>query len=162
MKEKKVSDYKTNITVSRNIRVIKAHLKDLESMKDDPESYKAFEKAAAELAKNHAKKDKEGRPIMVPTQQGSRYDFEDEEAFAEAYSLLMTEHQDAIDEREQGYKNYAEALKAEADVVIHSIKEDVVKKYLSSEGAIIDNIYDIIEWEEEEEKPVKKKTSSRK
>lgn len=152
-KKKKVNDYVFNITVSRNIRLIKAHLEDLESIKADPASYTEFLEEARKLAKSHAKKNDKGQPMMMQVQGGSQYVFDDNAKFEEAYNKLMTSYQDAIDEREAGILAFNKALKAEVDINIFKLSAKLIEKYFANDGEVIENLFDIIEDDLEREIP---------
>lgn len=103
--------------ISRNIAIIKPEIESLEKSSAQTEDYEAFEKLRIALVEKHAKKDKDGKPII----KENEYEVEDKEKMDIEFEALKTEHQKVWSARETQVKEYNELLKTESEVKLHKV-----------------------------------------
>ncbi len=110
--------------VSKNIYTIKPHIEALQASVASTEEFQQYEKERVELAKKHAKKNKEGNPITNTNLDNNTqsYEIENEDKFQKELEKLQEKHKNALQEREKQIEKYKELLQEEANIELHKIK----------------------------------------
>ena len=104
--------------ISKNKGKLKAEMKALNDMQQQPEDFIEYEKELAKLAKKHARRDEKGNIIQQQTEDGSiGYVIEDDDVvFNAAKGKLDKEYKKAIDEFQELKKKMNEILAEEVEL----------------------------------------------
>ncbi len=99
--------------LSKNLRLIKREITDLEAPVQPGEKFRDFEKRREELAENHSKKDpKTGKPVVINDQ----YQLNDYNAFDKDFRELKDEFKEILEAQEEKKRQYDEMMKKDATV----------------------------------------------
>ena len=119
----KLSGVRFSYAVSKNVDILKPEIDALIKSVEPSEQYQEYEEKRVEIAKSHAKKNKEGKELVNIREDGNQeYQIKDQKAFEKELKKLQAEHKDAIDGREKQYEEYNKMLEESVDVNLHTIK----------------------------------------
>lgn len=109
---------KFNYAVIKNLKLIEEQIKVVDStIKPTPE-FIEFERTRIPLCEEYAKKDENGKPVLV----NDDYQFEDEAKFLEAVKPIQEKYQSALDFRQTQIDNYNKML--DEDVTIDYLRQN--------------------------------------
>lgn len=141
MKEEKIRDFKTNLSIIRNRKLIEKEIEIIEALREPSEKFNEFERKRNELAVKHARKDKSGNPLLRSIQGQTVYDIEDEESFKEELDVLLKEYDAELKARDEQAEQYVAALNSEVEVDLSEFPESEMKKMPT---AVLDPLFDLI------------------
>ena len=167
---KGLADWKTKMTVVRNIKVIEKELSVREETFSPTDEMKEWEKARAAVAEKYAKKDEKGKPVYTPDKVSGRAFLsltpqDETKVNMEVKELSESKKWKPVtDSINKANADFLEMLECEANIEVFEIQEKHLKRAQISEEALM-SIYSIIEFEEEEKitelKVVKKPTQKK-
>jgi hypothetical protein len=108
--------------VVKNLSLIEREIKSLEKVIEASKDYYEFEEKRIELAKKHAKKDKDGEPKTKEVNGKKVFDMESQVAFDKEFKALQKKNKKTLEEREKQIKEYNELIEQESDIKLHKIK----------------------------------------
>lgn len=140
--------------VLKNLALVKDEIKVLDEIIELSKEYKeTVQPAIEELAKKHARKDEDGRPVMRVNNGQTMYDFDvyGKEEFDKEKEALekKKEFVDLVKERDDKQKKYDDILKVDSSVVLLPIPWSLLEK-IKIKPAILELIFDIIEFDNKE------------
>ena len=91
---------------AKNKKILKSEIEALNEVLKPSEEYKKYDKERIELCEIHAKKDKDGKPVVESGQLIMR----DQKAFDKEHDALTKKHKKAIIARNQQDKEYRELI----------------------------------------------------
>jgi hypothetical protein len=119
-----LSGVKFSYAVAKNINLLKSEIEALDK------ALEPYDKLRIELVKKYAKKDKNGREVVM----GNNYVIDDRKAFSDELKELQDGNQD--------YQDYLELLKGELEIKLHQISQSDVPEAITTQQMI--DIVDII------------------
>ena len=133
---------KFSYAVAKNLSKINKEVELIQEAIKPSTEYAAYDTKRIELAKEHAKKDENDKPLM--TKRGKEFDIEDLPKFEKALEKLKKEHQPAVDARIKQLEEFDKLLLEESKVEIHKVKledvpEDITSKQMTSLFEMIDD-----------------------
>ena len=149
--EKKKTIVNFKFAISKNKRIIKEHLIDLESAIETTAEYKKYREKEQKLSKEYCRKDKDGKNVMLPIIEGRRvteqFDivgFDDPGSeYSKKFKKLEEEYKKDVDERKDQMEKFNEALKEESTfepylIPFHWVPDDLPQKAMDGVLFIID------------------------
>lgn len=132
---------KFGYAVAKNLRIVGAVCDDLRAAVKPSEAFMQYERARAELCKEHAEKDERGRP----QRDDNEYVIADWAAFEKALEPLKAEHAEAIAAQDARGKDFETLLEEAAEVTLYTIPYALVPEDISA--AQFDGIFEIVTGE---------------
>ena len=131
--------------IAKNIRVITPLIETLRSTIKPSEKYQEYDEKRVELARNHAKKDENGKPVEMVIGQGSQFIIEDQKSFEADLKKLQNDpaYKKEIESFDRRASEFNKALDGESEKVeLHMIEQsDVPEKITPGQ---LEGIFDII------------------
>lgn len=115
--------------INRNKTILDAEVKAINEAKVEKEDFQAYEKARIELVEAHAKKDKEGKPVIL----GNQYQIADQKKFDKEIAKLQKEHKKSLDNRQKQIDELNNFIKEEVELELYGIKLENVPENISVE-----------------------------
>ena len=125
--------------VAKNLNILKVEVQALETARKTTEDYNKFDKERIALATKHAKKDDNGKPIVV----GQNFEIENMEEFEYELAVLKEKHKEAIEKREAQLKDFEDLLQKEVEIKLHKIALEDVPQSITTKQ--MTDIYSLIE-----------------
>lgn len=141
MKDEKIRDWKANMAIINNKRIIQSQIDLFEELKEPTKEFNEFEKERNALAVKHSKKDPSGNPLLRQTTQGPVYDIIDVDLFNTDLAVLIEKYKDTLDDKQKQDMEYEKALSIEVEIDLMEIPESIMQKMPLE---IIEPLYDII------------------
>ena len=166
--EKKKGIINFKFAVSKNKRLLKDHLTDLEAAIEATEKFKEYREKEQKLSKKHCRRDKDGKNVIIPVIEGSvrgeQFDIIGYDDPGSEYSVqfkkLEKEYQKEIDERKVQMEKFNEHLKEESTFKPYFIPFDWVPDDLPQKA--MDGILYIIDFDSIPQESEPKKKSNKK
>lgn len=136
---KGLTGVKFTYAVAKNLNLLLPEVKAIETASASTEAYQEYDTKRAELAKKHAKKDANDKPIS----ENNQFIIDDMPVFDKELKALKEEHKEAIEKRKEQIKELDELLEKESSVTLHKIKLEDVPEAITTEQ--MTGIYPIIE-----------------
>lgn len=130
---------KFSYAIAKNIALIKPEVESLQKSIDMTEEYKEFDAKRIELAKKHAKKDKNGEPLVVDKNYVPGNEAELEKEFA----VLKEENKELVEARKKQMDEFNELLDKQNDVKLYKINIKDIPEEISSQQ--MTQIFQLIE-----------------
>ena len=131
--------------VAKNTNIIKPEIEALQEALKGSDEFLEFEKQRVELAKKHAKKDENGKPLS----EGGSFVMENEDKFNVLLEKLKysSKFKSVTKEREDQLKNWEKLMDEESELVLYSIALDSVPEEITTEQMVV--ISELITEDEE-------------
>lgn len=123
---------KFSYAVARNINILKTETRALAKAERPMDDFLTYEKERIELAKSHAKKDKDGNPVTEEKEAGKSFVVEDMKKFQEDFEKLKEKHKEALDRRKKQLDDFNELLKEESKVDLYTIPEEYIPEGITT------------------------------
>lgn len=130
---------KFSYAIAKNISIIKPEVESLQKSIDMTEEYKEFDAKRIELAKKHAKKDKNGEPLVVD----KNYVPENEAELEKKFAVLKEENKELVEARKKQMDEFNELLDKQNDVKLYKISIKDIPEEISSQQ--MTQIFQLIE-----------------
>ncbi len=134
---------KFSYAVVKTLRLVGIEIRDLDNANAPSEAYKKFKEENEALAKECAKKGKDGKPEMVRMGDGVGYPIGDEKKYSAALKKLEKKHAKAVKEKEEGDAKHQKFLEGPAETKIHTIPQSLMPKTISAKH--LDGIFELFE-----------------
>ena len=125
--------------IAKNKNILKGEIDSLQESVKMSEQYLVYEKKRVELCRELARKDKDGKPMMI----GSKFDIEDKAAFDKTLKKLQDGYPAEIKEREKQLENFEKLCKEEIKIDLHKMKQEDLPEDITPSQ--IEGIIEIIE-----------------
>lgn len=125
--------------VIRNLNILQPEIEALQKSAEPSKDFNIFEMARVELAKKHAKKDKNGEAVV----EANQFVIENKEKFDKEFVLLRKKHKEAVANRDKQIAEYNKLLEEEVKIELFKIKMSDVPQDISTEQ--LKGIFEVIE-----------------
>ena len=109
---------KFSYAVTRNLNALKGEVDAIQSALNPTEKFTEYDNKRVALAKEHSKKDEQGKPLI----EGNQYVVED--TFDVAFEALKEEYKEEIDARQKQIEDYQALLDEEIEVDIFVLSQE--------------------------------------
>lgn len=117
--------FKLAYAVSKNKECLSNEKLHFDDVLKESKEFEEYEKTRIELCKKMAKKDENGKPVMLKTIQGNftktEYVFEDKISFDKKFEGLRKKNQKTVDARDAQIDDYNKNMKEESKVEVYKI-----------------------------------------
>lgn len=136
-------EHKFSYAVVKTFRLAGIEIRDLENANAPSDAYKKFEEEREALAKQHAKKGKDGKPTVH--RMGTKVGIEigNEKAYEAGVKKLEKKHAKAVKEQKEKDEAHQKFLEGPAEVKIHTIPQSLMPKTISAKH--LDGIWELFE-----------------
>ncbi len=119
---------------AKNNSIIQGELEALDKAKEPTKEFAEYDEKRYELAKKHAKKDKDGNPLS----ENNSLIMENQEEWEKIFSDFKKDYTEVIAQREKQVEEYNKLLEEEVDVKLYQISlEDVPKEITTGQLLVI-------------------------
>lgn len=115
--------------VAKNIKLLQAEIDALQKAEEPTEIFKAYEADRVELAKEHAKKDENGEPLV----ENNQYVLENKAAFDKALLKVQEKHKEAIEERKKQMDAYLDLLNGEVATELVKVAKSEIDQEITGQ-----------------------------
>ena len=129
-----MSGVKFAYAVSKNLGLLKSEIESLDKARIASKEYQEFDALRIKMVEKHAKKGKDGKPIM----KDNVYEIENQMAVDKEFEALKLEHKEVFDARIKQIDEFNELLKTDSSVVLYTIPLSYVP-----EGITVAQMYSI-------------------
>jgi hypothetical protein len=129
---------KFNYSIIKNIKLIEEQIRIVDNVIKPTQEFIEFERIRIPICEEHAKKDENGRPILI----NDDYQFEDELKFIEAIKPLQEKYQSALDHRQTQINDYNRLLDEEITINLLKIGKDELPEKITQ--AELESIFPIL------------------
>ena len=112
---------KFTYALAKNKKLIKNEVEAIKESIDPSEKFKEFENRRLDICKDMAKKDKDGKPIII---NNTEFDIKNTDKFNSKIEDLKKEYQDDIDKETEKNKQAMEMLEEEIDIDLTQVELD--------------------------------------
>ena len=125
--------------VAKNLSVLGAEIDVIQKTIETSEAFAVYDQKRVELAEKYAKKDKEGKTVIVK----NAYQIEDQKAFDKGFEKLNKENKTVVDARAKQIEDYEKLLEEESKVAPYKIKQENLPEDMKTFD--LRSIFDLIE-----------------
>jgi len=125
--------------VAKNLRRLGEDVESMQKASELSKEFNEYETARIELAKEHAKKDADGKPVTEDEKDdngkviSTTYVIANQKAFDKELEALRATHKEALDARQKQIDEFNALLNEESDVELHKIKLADVPQDITTE-----------------------------
>jgi len=125
---KNLSGIKFAYVVSKNTNKVNSEMEAFKDMTAQSKDFQEYEKERIELVELHAKKDENGKSIIV----GNEYQIDNQQAFDAQIKVLQEKHKEAIEARKKQIDDFNSFLKEESKLELHKIDVNDVPRDITA------------------------------
>ena len=125
--------------VAKNLSILGAEMEVIEKTIKASEAFAVYDQKRVVLAVKYAKKDKDGKPIIV----NNVYQMEDQKAFDKEFEKLKKENKVILDVRMKQIEEYEKLLEEESKITPYKIKQENLPADMKTFD--LRSIFDLIE-----------------
>jgi recombinational DNA repair protein RecR len=138
-----LSGFKFAYTMAKNKKAIETEIQAFNELLKADNKFLEYENKRIDLCNKHAKKDEDGKAIMIKEGNSERFDIENEDKFNKDFSKLKVEFKSAIEARDEQIKKFNEFMLEDSTVELRKVDEDDVPEEITS--AQLNSIIDLID-----------------
>jgi len=125
--------------VARNLSLIGSEIDIIQKTIEPSKEYAEYDQKRVALAEKHAKKDKDGKPVV----EKNAYQIEDQKAFAKDFEKAKKENKVVLEARMKQIEDYEKFLEEKSRVEFYKIKQENLPEDLKTFD--LRSIFDLIE-----------------
>jgi len=125
--------------VAKNLSILGAEIDVINKTIEASEAFAVYDQKRVALAEKYAKKDAEGKPVVV----NNAYQIEEQKTFDKEFDKIKKENKTVLDARTKQIEDYEKLLEEESKVTPYKIKQENLPEDMKTFD--LRSIFDLIE-----------------